>query len=183
MTWLTLVVLGIVIGANNLSAALALGALGHGRHRGRIVTVFAVFEFSVPLVGTLLGQRLAASISDAFPWLGAVLLIGLGVAVLVSVLRRGHTDERLSRLATSWQGLVLLGAGLSADNLVIGFSLGLAEIPPLALAATIVVFSSAFTFIGVTVGNDLRRHWERRTEIAAGLLLIALGVAVAAGWP
>jgi putative Mn2+ efflux pump MntP len=45
------------------------------------------------------------------------------------------------------------------------------------------MFSTVFTFIGVTVGNDLRRHWERRTEIASGLLLIALGIAVAAGWP
>ena len=47
----TLIVLGVVIGANNLSAALALGALGHGHHRSRIVGVFAVFEFTVPLVG------------------------------------------------------------------------------------------------------------------------------------
>jgi putative Mn2+ efflux pump MntP len=181
--WLTLIVLGIVIGANNLSAALALGALGHGHHRWRIVGVFAVFEFTIPLVGALLGQQLATSISDRVPWLGAVLLIGLGVVVIASVLRRGRSDARLRHLATSWPGLMLLGAGLSADNLVVGFSLGLASIPPLVLATTIVLFSSTFTFIGVTVGNDLRRHWERRTEIAAGVMLIVLGIAVALGWP
>jgi len=179
----TLIVLGVVIGANNLSAALALGALGHGHHRSRIVGVFAVFEFTVPLVGAYLGQAVATALADRVPWLGAVLLIGLGVLVLASVLRRGHPDGRLAQLATSWRGLILLAAGLSADNLVVGFSLGLESIPPLALAGTIVLFSSVFTFVGVTVGNDLRRHWERRTEILAGVLLIGLGIAVAAGWP
>lgn len=179
----TLLVLGVVIGANNLSAALALGALGHGHHRWRIVGVFAAFEFTVPLIGALLGQALATAIADRVPWLGAVLLIGLGILVLASVLRRGNSDDRLARLATSWRGLILLAAGLSADNLVVGFSLGLESVPPLALAATIVVFSSTFTFLGVTLGDDLRRHWERRTEIAAGILLIGLGIAVAAGWP
>lgn len=179
----TLIVLGIVIGANNLSAALALGALGHGRHRWRIVAVFAAFEFTVPLLGALVGQAVATTIADRVPWLGAVLLVGLGVLVLASVLRRGNPDGRLVHLATSWRGLIVLAAGLSVDNLVVGFSLGLESVPPLALAGTIVVFSSVFTFLGVTVGNDLRRHWERRTEIIAGLLLIALGIAVAVGWP
>ena len=179
----TLIVLGVVIGANNLSAALALGALGHGHHRWRIVGVFAVFEFTVPLLGAILGQAAATTITDRVPWLGAVLLIGLGILVLASVLRRGHPDRRLARLATSWRGLILLAVGLSADNLVVGFSFGLEQIPPVALAATIAVFSSVFTFIGVTVGNGLRRHWERRTEIASGVLLIGLGIAVAAGWP
>ena len=179
----TLIVLGVVIGANNLSAALALGALGQGHHRWRIVGVFAAFEFTVPLLGALLGQAVATAIADRVPWLGAVLLIGLGVLVLASVLRRGHPDGRLTHLATSWRGLIVLAAGLSADNLLVGFSLGLESIPPLALASTIVVFSSVFTFIGVTVGDDLRRHWEQRTEVIAGLLLIGLGIAVAAGWP
>jgi manganese efflux pump family protein len=183
MPWLTLLTLGVVIGANNLSAALALGALGHGKHRWRIVGIFAVFEFTAPLLGAMLGQSLAQQVTDRVPWLGAALLIGLGMLVLASLLRRGHADKRLRRLSTSWVGLMVLGTGLSADNLVVGFSLGLESISPLALATTIVVFSSVFTFIGVTVGKDLHRRWEQAAEIASGLLLIALGIAVALGWP
>lgn len=179
----TLVVVAVVIAANNLSAALALGALGHGHHRWRIVAVFAVFEFTVPLIGAAIGESVASTVSNAVPWLGAALLIILGAIVLVSVARRGHPDGRLSHLATSWRGLIVLAAGMSADNLVVGFSFGLESVPPIALATTIVVVSSAFTFIGVSLGDDLRRHWERVTEILAGLLLIGLGVAVALGWP
>lgn len=180
---MTLLVIGVVIGANNLSAALALGALGHGKHRWRIVGVFAAFEFTAPLVGALVGQTVAQRVTENMPWLGAVLLIALGVLVLVSLLRRGHTDRKLRHLATSWPGLILLGAGLSADNVIVGFSLGLEAVPPLALATTIVVFSSAFTLAGVAVGAKLHQRWETVSEVVSGLLLIGLGVAVALGWP
>lgn len=181
--WLTLLVLGVVIGANNLSAALALGAIGEGKHRWRIVGVFAAFEFTAPLLGAFVGQTVARQVTERVPWLGAALLIALGVVVLVSLLRKGKTDKRLRHLATSWPGLIALGAGLSADNIVVGFSLGLESVSPWALATTIVIFSSAFTFIGVTVGQTLHRRWETVAEVASGLLLIGLGIAVALGWP
>jgi putative Mn2+ efflux pump MntP len=78
--------------------------------------------------------------------------------------------------------LVALAVGLSVDNLAVGFSLGLGEVPPVLLATTIAAFSMAFTWVGLGLGNEMRRHWERRAEIAAGALLVALAVATAAGW-
>lgn len=65
MSVVQILVLGVVIGANNFSAALSLGALGQADRRVRIVSVFAVFEFVVPLVGAALGQALALTLADA----------------------------------------------------------------------------------------------------------------------
>jgi hypothetical protein len=39
-----MLLLGVVIGANNFSAALALGALAQAKRLLRIVTIFAAFE-------------------------------------------------------------------------------------------------------------------------------------------
>ena len=179
---LQLLVLGAVIGANNLSAALTLGALGQKPRRARIVTVFGFFEFTVPLLGAAIGQALAVTLAGTGRWVSSALLLLVGAVTVLGGIRGGDRDERMARRMSSWRGLVLLAAGLSADNLAVGFSLGLGTIHPLLLATTIAVFSVAFTVVGLSLGNELRRHWERRAEIAAGALLLCLGAAAALGW-
>ncbi len=68
----------------------------------------------------------------------------------------------------------MLAGGLSIDNLIVGFSLGLGSIEPLALASTIALFSVAFTWIGLEMGARAQKSYERFAKIAAGLLLLAL---------
>jgi putative Mn2+ efflux pump MntP len=177
-----LVALGLVIGSNNLSAALTLGALGQRSRRMRIVGVFGLFEFSVPLVGIAIGQTLASSLEEQARWISTAVLLVLGGMSLRSGLRTHRHDDRLAKRATSWGGIVLIAAGLSIDNLVVGFGLGLGERPAIAVASTIAIFSMTFTWIGVSLGNEFRRSRENRAEVVAGLLLIALGVANAVGW-
>jgi putative Mn2+ efflux pump MntP len=177
-----MLLLGVVIGANNFSAALALGALGQAKRRARIVAVFAVFEFVVPLVGAIVGQALAVTLAAGARWISAALLLAVGAFTIAAGVRDTNRDERIATAVTSWRGLLVLAAGLSADNLAVGFGLGLGRVEPVVLAGTIVVFSTVFTWVGISLGNDMRRHWERRSELVAGGLLVCLGVAAAAGW-
>lgn len=146
------------------------------------MTVFGAVEFVVPLVGATIGQALAVTLAGAARWVGAAVLLVVGTLTIAAAVRGADDDERRARLVTSWRGLLALAVGLSADNLAVGFSIGLGEVSPLLLAATIAVFSMAFTWVGLGLGNEMRRHWERRAEIAAGALLVALAVATAAGW-
>jgi manganese efflux pump family protein len=174
-----LLVLGAAIGANNLVVALALGALGQARRRGRIVAVFGIFEFTVPLVGLLLGQGLAGALAGSGRWVGAVLLAALG---LLAMRPRGIDDEQLAGRVTTIGGLVALAAGLSLDNLAVGFGLGFGDVNPLLVAGVIAAFAVCFTLAGLKLGAAGRRHWERRAQIASGAALVALAVAVGAGW-
>lgn len=182
MSLLKIVILGLVIGANNLAAALALGALSHPPRRAKVILVFGVFEFAVPLLGLELGRMAARWVATHAAWLGAALLVGLGVWVIVMGLSKPGGDERLAQLTTTWHGLGLLAAGLSVDNLVIGFSLGLRETEPLLLAAVIATCSVAFAWAGMRLGKASRRYWEQRAEVGAGVLLLGLGAASAMGW-
>lgn len=178
----TLLLLGVVIGANNLATALALGALGQAGHRARILLAFGVFEFFVPLIGIWLGQHASIWLVDHTTWLGPVLLGLLGLGSVVTGIRGSTNDTVLAQRLTSPGGIVLLAAGMSLDNLVIGFSLGLRQISALVMAATICTFSVSFSWLGLSVGDAARRHWERPAEIGAGSLLVALAVLVWLGW-
>jgi putative Mn2+ efflux pump MntP len=180
-----LLAVGTVVGLNNFAVALMLGALGQRRRRWRIAGIFAGFEFTVPLIGLLLGSALANTLHDAGRLLGAALLVALGVMALRSATREvpggGSERDRVARRVTSRGGLVALAAGLTLDNLVVGFSLGLGDVEPLVLAGAIAFFATAFTLIGLEIGARGRRNFEKTARIASGLLLVALGLAVGLG--
>lgn len=179
---INLLILGLVIGSNNLAAALALGAIGAGNYRWRIVSVFGFFEFFIPLVGIWLGISAARLIQDLVSWLGPALIIILGVWTMFSGILNERKFYNLADYVTSWAGLIMLGAGLSVDNLVVGFSLGLVNSKALPVAVTIMVFSVIFTLVGIKIGEISKKRWERTAEITTGILLILLGLISAKGW-
>ena len=182
MSLAELLLLGVAVGANNLAVALALGALGRTFRRGRVMLVFGVFEFTLPLVGMWMGRGLAARLGLASSLPAAVLLVGLGLLALGSAFRSSAQGDKLARRVKSWGGLALLAAGLGLDNVLVGLGLGLGEVEPLLVAGTIASFSVAFTWLGMTLGRASRRQWETAAAVGAGLLLVVLGVLVGMGW-
>ena len=181
-TVLTLAVFGLVIGANNLTVSLTLGAIGQRKRQGRILLVFAGFEFLVPLIGVWLGQQMSVALAANTAWLSPALMAGLGVVSLFSAFGSSRDREKLARIVTSWHGLIALSAGLSVDNLVVGFGLGLVGISALAMATTVMCCSVAFAWIGLQVGHRVRRDYEAAGAAITGALLIALAGASLAGW-
>lgn len=182
MTLFDFLFLGVVIGSNNLAVALALGALGQAKRRYRVMLVFGVFEFFMPLLGIGLGATTARAIGLQTNLAGTVLLIALGLLAVIGGVRNRSQDDKLAKHATGWRGLVFLALVLSVDNVVVGFSLGLGRADPLAVATTIACFSVLFTWIGMILGRESRRNWERVAKIGAGVLLVGLGVANGMGW-
>ena len=87
--------------------------------------------------------------------------------------------RREARCATSWTGLIALSSGLAIDNVVVGFSLGLREVQPLLIPTLIGASAVAFTLAGPYLGRVSRRSWQTSATVVAGLLLIAIGMAVA----
>lgn len=173
--------LGAVIGSNNFAAALALGAAGQRYRRVRITTVFGLVEFVVPLVGIWVGQRVAGVLIEHASAVGGVLLLAVGGWTIVVGLRARDRSAEMAARVTSWGGLVALAFTLSADNLLVGFSLGLAGTEPLELAATIAAFSVTFTLLGLHLGSAARSRWGKRAEVLAGVLLALIGAATLLG--
>ncbi len=160
MTLIDFLILGVVIGSNNLAVALALGAIGQASHRFRVMLVFGVFEFVMPLLGIGLGAVTARAIGLQTNVVGTVLLIALGLLIVIGGVRNRRQDEKLAKHVTKWGGLAFLALGLSIDNVVVGFSLGLGPVDPLAVATTIAFFSVLFTWIGMRLGaGGKNRCW------------------------
>ena len=176
-----LLFLGLIIGSNNLAAALALGALGQAHLRWRIILVFGLLEFLMPLLGLWVGNKASSTVGDAATFVTPAILIVLALLSFYAATKGSENEKRLARKVTTWHGLVLLELSLSMDNLAAGFGLGLRAgqtPPPILLASTIAVFSMLYTWAGLQLGKKSRRRWPTYAEVGAGTLLVVLAVLV-----
>ena len=175
---LALLLVAASVGASNFAASVAIGVAGvSARIRLRVGLVFGLFEAGMPLVGLALGAQAASTLGAAGRWLGAALLVGVGLYGLFGPAR----DESGLITAASGRRLVLGGLILSLDNLVVGFALGSTHTSVLFGALVIGVVSVALSLIGLELGARIGNRAGERGERLAGLMLISVGVAIAAG--
>jgi manganese efflux pump family protein len=184
---LALIVVAISLGMTNFAASVGIGLSGvDARTRLRVGLVFGAFESGMPVVGLVVGDQVAGQVGHGARWVGAGLLIALGCYGLVASARaqravsaRAETGPPPAPPGTV--RLVLSGLALSLDNLVVGFALGAYRVPVVVGAVVIGAVSVVLSLIGLELGAKVARWVGPRGEQLAGLLLIALGIAIAAG--
>jgi putative Mn2+ efflux pump MntP len=126
----------------------------------------------------VLGHRLAASIGPATPYVGGGLLIAVGLCTDVQA-RRSASWPIWAR--DGMMTLVVIGAALSIDILVVGFALGTQTVPVALSAAVIALMSVAMSLLGLEFGQRLGRTVEQRSQEIGGAVLVLVGAAIAAG--
>ena len=104
---LALLLLAAALGLDNLAAALGIGVGGvRGATRVRVAVVFGLFEAGMPVLGLVLGHRLADSLGLAARWLGGAVLIAFGVYGLIHARREAGRRKapRLTSVSSSGRG-------------------------------------------------------------------------------
>jgi len=181
---LALLLLAVALGLSNFAAAIGIGVSGvHGRDRVRIAVVFGVFEAGMPVLGVALGQSVAAGLGHAARWLGGTVLIAIGVTGLILARRARRARVPRVRGGPSWRmgRVVASGLALSADNLAAGFALGAYHAGLAAAAAVFGGVSVIMSLGGLELGATLGAGAGDRSELAASVMLVAVGALVAAG--
>jgi putative Mn2+ efflux pump MntP len=77
--------------------------------------------------------------------------------------------------------VLVTGAALSIDNLAIGFALGTYRVSIRAAAIIIGTVSLTMSLIGLELGHRLGTKTGERGKLLGGLVLAAVGIAVASG--
>jgi putative Mn2+ efflux pump MntP len=169
----------VALGLSNFAAAIGIGLSGvDGRLRIRIAVIFGLFEAAMPLLGLLVGHRVADSLGSTATYLGGGLLVATGLYALVQA-KRDTSDENPGSAGSG--NLVLTGAALSIDNLVVGFALGAYKVPLILAAAVIAGVSVGMSLVGLEVGRRLGRSVEKWSGELGGVVLILVGILIASG--
>lgn len=168
------VVVGLLVGLDNLQVGAALGLAGmDSRRRWLAACAFALCETVMPLVGLLLGQGARRLVGDFGEWLGVAALGLCGIAILVAA-RRGEAECERSSIMDRNATLVLLPISLSFDNLLAGFSFGALGFPVLITALMIGALSGSLCAAGLFGGHRAHRLVPEWAEVASGAFLLVL---------
>lgn len=125
----------------------------------------------MPLLGLAVGRQVATALGSMSTYLGGGLLIATGSYTLLQA--RRHSSDR-GPVGTQLGRLVLTGAALGIDNLVVGFALGTHKVSLVLAAVVIAVISVAMSLIGLELGRQLGGIVEKWTEEISGGVLISL---------
>src|SRR6202011_1001281 len=115
-----LIFLGFSASLSNFGGAVGLGVLPLTRRlRLEITLTFLLMEALMPVVGIILGNRLAAGIGSKGQLAAGVVLILLGGYTVIETRREARDLKIPARRRAIW----LLAIALSLDNLVVGLGL------------------------------------------------------------
>ena len=172
-----LIALVLPLGLDTFAIAAALGITRlSGSQRVRFSLLFAAFEGGMPVIGLLIGAGLGQAIGGWSEYLAIAALAGVGAYMLFG---RDEDEERVRKLAAA-RGPAMIGLGLSVslDELAIGFSLGLLNVP--IIPAIVLIAAQAFIVsqVGFALGGKVGEATREGAERLAGAVLVVIAGAL-----
>ncbi len=136
---------------------------------------FGGFQALMPLFGWLLGRQFASCIAAFDHWIAFLLLAVIGGKMIAEAVGGGEESVPFSRLCL--RELTLLSLATSIDALAVGITLALLPDTDILLSVSLIgVITLVLSFLGVIVGNQYGRRFEKTATVTGGVILILIGV-------
>jgi manganese efflux pump family protein len=177
MSLMTDFVIALSLAMDAFAVSIAAGLIIEritARHVFRAAFHFGLFQSMMVIIGWLAGRYFAALLSAIDHWVAFALLALIGGRML----REAYSEEGSLKSVDPTRGwmLVTLSIATSIDSLAVGLSLAMLRVSVWVPSAIIGVVTAAMSVIGIGFGSRLGHRWEKRAEIAGGLLLIGIGI-------
>ena len=142
---------------------------------------FGGFQAMMPLIGFFLGTLFADAIQAVDHWVAFILLGIIGVNMLKEAFEKececcecqGHDAD------LSVRTMFLMAVATSIDALAVGISLAMAgNVDIFAAVVLIGLFTCGMSAVGVKIGNVFGSRFEKKAQLAGGVILILLGLKI-----
>ena len=142
---------------------------------------FGGFQALMPTIGFFLGALFADAIEAFDHWVAFALLAIIGINMLKEALEKkdepGDNPEKDADLSV--KTMFLMAVATSIDALAVGISLAMVGSVNIWLAAAIIgICTCLLSALGVKIGNVFGSRYEKKAELAGGVILILLGVKI-----
>ena len=158
---------------------------GLGMHRVNyahalvIALFFGVFQGLMPVIGWLAGSAFAVYVTAIDHWIAFALLAFVGGKMLWDAFHdKGEEEDETATQKLDLRELFMLAIATSIDALAVGISFSFLQIDIAAAALIIGCTTFVLSLVGVVVGNRFGARFERPSQIAGGIVLIAIGLKI-----
>ena len=141
---------------------------------------FGGFQALMPLAGFFLGTLFADAIQAIDHWVAFILLAIIGGNMLKEAFEKeecaccGDTNADLS-----FRTMFVMAVATSIDALAVGISLAMAgNVNIFAAVALIGLCTCVLSAVGVKIGNVFGSRFEKKAQLAGGVILVLLGVKI-----
>ena len=146
---------------------------------------FGGFQALMPTIGFFLGTLFAEAIQAVDHWVAFVLLGIIGINMLKEAFETqecsccGNCDCGEKTADLSVKTMFVMAVATSIDALAVGISLAMAGNVNIWLAAALIgLCTCGFSAAGVQIGNIFGAKFEKKAQLAGGLILVLLGVKI-----
>ena len=138
---------------------------------------FGGFQALMPLIGFFLGLLFAEAIKAFDHWVAFGLLGIIGINMLKEAFEKEECDGCCCDL--SFKTMLVMAIATSIDALAVGISLAMAGSVNIWIAILLIGFTTfSFSALGVKIGNVFGSRFEKKAQIAGGVILILLGLKI-----
>lgn len=141
---------------------------------------FGGFQALMPTIGFFLGTLFAEAIQAIDHWVAFVLLALIGANMLKEALeKKERCDCGEENADMSAKTMFIMAVATSIDALAVGISLAMAGSVNIWMAALFIgVCTFGFSAVGVKIGNVFGDRYEKKAQMAGGIILILLGTKI-----
>ena len=149
---------------------------------------FGGFQALMPAIGYFLGQAFAEAIKKYDHWVAFVLLVFIGG----NMIREAVADENAGEDNADKNGneicnvkdcfgvktMFIMAVATSIDALAVGVTFAFLKVNIIAAVSFIGVITFIFSFAGVKIGNIFGAKYEKKAQMAGGIILVLIGLKI-----
>ncbi|MBQ4243108.1 MAG: manganese efflux pump [Lachnospiraceae bacterium] len=193
IVYFEIILIGIGLSMDAFAVSVCKGLAMKRPDMGKAVMTgayFGVFQAVMPILGWLLGTRFRVYIESVDHWVAFGLLFLIGGKMIWEAVREDPDEEKAEIVRAASRGeagysalaehreLFILAIATSIDALAVGISFAAIGTPIFPSAEIIGLITFCLSVIGVYTGVMFGNRYERKAEIAGGIILMGIGVKI-----
>ena len=177
---LLLIGIGLSMDAFAVSVCKGLAMRKVNKKQAFIIGLFfGGFQALMPFIGWALGTQFESYITSIDHWIAFILLALIGGKMVVEATKTEEEQEiKQMDPPLDMKEMLLLAIATSIDALAVGITFAFLQYPIVEAMLIIGLTTFVLSIIGVYVGNAFGSRYQKRAEMAGGIILILIGLKI-----